>query len=232
MKIEFIDYSDENIFIFVSIILQQRKREANIRRREEERKQKEAEAKRKREQQKTDSQQKQKQPVNRSQNGSGGNEHPKKRQTQNKEEVAVQKVKVNFGDQDNQTRKETSKNQAIEDERRKAEEKLQRRLRRAQEKKQANSAEGVTETEGADAPTPSSPAELGSGKSYGGYDNLHGNILTINVTKVTRKLGIAIDGGANTKQKAVIIRELTVSFSTLGLQTCELPVIKLNITMS
>lgn len=49
------------------------------------------------------------------------------------------------------------------------------------------------------------------GKSFAGYTDLHGEILTITVTKVNKKLGIAIDGGANTKQKAVIIREISVS---------------------
>ena len=126
--------------------------------------------------------------------------------------MGVQKVKVNFGDQEKHTKKEPSRQQVIEEERRKAEEKLQRRLRRAQEKKQANSAEGVMETDGAQAPTPSSPAEQGPGRSYGGYENLEGNILHITVTKVCKKLGVAIDGGANTKQKAVIIREISVSF--------------------
>ena len=51
----------------------------------------------------------------------------------------------------------------------------------------------------------------GEGKSYGGYTDLHGEIVTVTVNKVCKKLGIAIDGGANTKQKAVIIREISVS---------------------
>ena len=50
-----------------------------------------------------------------------------------------------------------------------------------------------------------------TGKSFGGYSNLHGEILTIPVTKVNKKLGMAIDGGANTKQQAVTIRQITVS---------------------
>ena len=49
-----------------------------------------------------------------------------------------------------------------------------------------------------------------TGKSFAGFTDLHGEILTIPVTKVNKKLGIAIDGGANTKQKAVIIREISV----------------------
>lgn len=49
------------------------------------------------------------------------------------------------------------------------------------------------------------------GKSFGGYTNLVGDIVSVTVTKVCKKLGIAIDGGANTKQKAVIIREISVS---------------------
>lgn len=57
---------------------------------------------------------------------------------------------------------------------------------------------------------PSSETEDG-GKSFGGYTGLHGDIVNVTVTKVCKKLGIAIDGGANTKQKAVIIREISVS---------------------
>lgn len=80
-----------------------------------------------------------------------------------------------------------AKAESIENERRKAEEKLQRRLKRAQEKKKS---------------------EL---KSFAGFTELEGDVLHIKVTKVVKKLGIAIDGGANTKQKAVIIREISVS---------------------
>ena len=50
------------------------------------------------------------------------------------------------------------------------------------------------------------------GLSHGGYTDLHGEILTVTVSKVCKKLGIAIDGGANTKQKAVIVREISVRF--------------------
>lgn len=57
----------------------------------------------------------------------------------------------------------------------------------------------------------SSSAAAEGGQSFGGYTNLVGDIVTVTVTKVCRKLGIAIDGGANTKQKAVIIREISVS---------------------
>ena len=55
----------------------------------------------------------------------------------------------------------------------------------------------------------------GGGKSFGGYTDLEGEIVTVAVTKVCKKLGIAIDGGANTKQKAVIIREISVSLNML-----------------
>lgn len=53
--------------------------------------------------------------------------------------------------------------------------------------------------------------QLNTGNSFGGYSNLLGEILTIPVTKVNKKLGMAIDGGANTKQQAVTIRQITVS---------------------
>ena len=60
-------------------------------------------------------------------------------------------------------------------------------------------------------PHPSSDEAEEVGKSFGGYTGLIGDIVTVNVSKVCKKLGIAIDGGANTKQKAVIIREISVS---------------------
>ena len=62
-------------------------------------------------------------------------------------------------------------------------------------------------------------SEKGEGKSYAGYTDLHGEIVTVTVTKVCKKLGIAIDGGANTKQKAVIIREISVSLLDLVCNT-------------
>lgn len=101
-----------------------------------------------------------------------------------------QKIKVNFGEDESGSLKKRkvrkAKADTIENERRKAEEKLQRRLKRAVDKKK-------NET-----------------KSFGGFTDLEGDVLYINVTKVVKKLGIAIDGGANTKQKAVIIREISV----------------------
>ena len=50
------------------------------------------------------------------------------------------------------------------------------------------------------------------GLSHGGYTDLHGEILTVTVSKVNKRLGIGIDGGADNKQKAVIIREIPVRF--------------------
>ena len=52
-----------------------------------------------------------------------------------------------------------------------------------------------------------------AGLLFGGYSNLHGEILTIPVTKVNKKLGMAIDGGANTKQQAITIRQITVRYT-------------------
>ena len=63
--------------------------------------------------------------------------------------------------------------------------------------------------------------ERGEGMSYGGYTDLHGEILSATVSKVCKKLGIAIDGGANTKQKAVIIREISVSTTRVWVGICE-----------
>ena len=37
--------------------------------------------------------------------------------------------------------------------------------------------------------------------------------MTIKVTKVNRKLGLAVDGGSNTRQNGIIIRQITVSES-------------------
>ena len=106
--------------------------------------------------------------------------------------VSVNLQKVNFGDDESESLKtkrkaKKIKEDSVEDERRKAEEKLQRRLKQSQEKNKPG------------------------GISYGGFTDLEGSILHINVTKVVKKLGIAIDGGANTKQKAVLIREISVS---------------------
>ena len=104
-------------------------------------------------------------------------------------------------------RKPQTKEQMVADERRKAEEKLQRRLRKAQQNEETDSAPGPP----ARAQEPPTPANQNLGQSYAGYDNLQGTILNITITKVCKRLGIAIDGGSNTKQKAVIIREISVS---------------------
>ena len=94
-----------------------------------------------------------------------------------------------------------SKAAAVEEERNKAEEMLEKKLR---EKKEAANAGN----------------NLGPSFSYAGYDNLRGELKHVLVTKVVRKLGIAIDGGANTKQKAVIIREISVSIILLIFLLC------------
>ena len=62
-------------------------------------------------------------------------------------------------------------------------------------------------------PRPSAPPPA-TGRSFAGYTTLHGDILTIPVCKVNKKLGMAIDGGANTRQHAVTIRQITVCMST------------------
>lgn len=40
---------------------------------------------------------------------------------------------------------------------------------------------------------------------------VNGKLIKVMVEKVNKKLGLAVDGGANTKQKAVIIRQIVVS---------------------
>ena len=101
-----------------------------------------------------------------------------------------------------QTQPPKSKAAAVEEEHDKAEQMLERKLR---EKKETAAAAKAAEQE------EESSADAGPSFSYTGYDNLHGELKHVQVTKVVRKLGIAIDGGANTKQKAVIIREISVS---------------------
>ena len=98
-----------------------------------------------------------------------------------------------------------SKAVAIEEERDKAEQMLERKLREKKEAaaKAAEQPNGVEEV--------AADENLGPSFSYAGYSNLRGELKHVLVTKVVRKLGIAIDGGANTKQKAVIIREISVS---------------------
>ena len=76
----------------------------------------------------------------------------------------------------------------IEQERRKAEKMLANRLQRHKET--------TKQEEG--------------GISFGGFTGLKGKIIKINVTKVNRKLGIAVDGGANTNQKEIVIRQIIV----------------------
>lgn len=198
---------------------QEKKREENLRRREEEQKQRELEQKRRREEDQKKKQQQQ--PTQLSQYAKQGQI---KRPGFN-----VQHVKVNFGDDEPSTKKSAEKSKArlIEEERQKAEEKLQRRLERKRLALENSKKEAATATRAATEDTDSSPPSSASpppsaspptsasptseGKTFAGYTNLHGEILTITVTKVCKKLGIAIDGGANTKQKAVIIREISVS---------------------
>ena len=81
---------------------------------------------------------------------------------------------------------------------------LERKLR---EKKEAAAAATAKVAEQEQDPS----VDEGPSFSYAGYDNLRGELKHVQVTKVVRKLGITIDGGANTKQKAVIIREISVS---------------------
>ncbi len=48
------------------------------------------------------------------------------------------------------------------------------------------------------------------GMSFSGFTGLKGKIVKVNVTKVNRKLGIAVDGGANTNQREIVIRQIVV----------------------
>ncbi len=120
-------------------------------------------------------------------------------------------------------RRPKSRRNVVDAERQRAEEKLRRRMEREKAKRAAaererasgdGSAErGAMEEQDVGLAAPAAPRP--GGKSYGGYENLYGQFVTITITKVCKRLGIAIDGGANTKQKAVIIREISVSEITL-----------------
>ena len=125
----------------------------------------------------------------------------------------MKKVKVKFGEEENGgKKKQKSREQIIEEERQKAEERLKRRLEREKAKqaqKEANPDDEIAEEKANAGPV---GVVLREGKSFAGYSNLKGQIFRIKITKVCKKLGIAIDGGANTKQKAVIIREISVSW--------------------
>ena len=92
---------------------------------------------------------------------------------------------VTFADQ----RKKDQK--IIENERKLAEEMLKVRLREKKEEEKKKKDEGRF--------------------SFAGYSNLKGQLTKVTITKVNRKLGIAVDGGANTKQKAIIVRQIVVS---------------------
>lgn len=189
---------------------QEKKREENLRKREEERKQRELEQKKKWEQDRRRKQQ----GVPQLRQGA---QHAKQEGDERRPGFNVQRVKVNFGDQEPPAKKpaEKSRAQLIEEERQRAEEKLQRRL----EKKRLAQLNANKETttvatlamEDKSSSPPLAAGAVSQGKDFGDYTNLHGEILTIRVTKICKRLGIAIDGGANTKQKAVIIREISVS---------------------
>ncbi len=154
-------------------------------------------------------------------------EQRKQREGERKAAFNVQQVKVHFGEGEKEEpqviRRPKTKRGMVEADRQKAEEKLRRRMERERARRAAAEAgqggeepstRGAMEEDDIDfaAPPPVRPG----GKSYGGYNNLHGDIVAITITKVVKKLGIAIDGGANTKQKAVIVREISVSGVGLG----------------
>lgn len=137
----------------------------------------------------------------------------------------IQHVKVNFGDGEAQhegTSKPKTRQEYIEVERQKAEEKLKLRMERARKAAEVAKKHNVQLRRPKDE-EPLLPANFpalatdtaqeAEGKSFGGYNDLHGEIRTVTVTKAVRRLGIAIDGGANTRQKAVIIREISVSIA-------------------
>lgn len=137
----------------------------------------------------------------------------RKRKEANAVAIASQQVKVNFGEGDNSLKRKKAKKmkeKTVEEERLKAEQKLERRLKRSQEKEKK-----YGESESHKEEIAKAPFDMKTTKSFGGFTDLLGNIVHVNITKVVKKLGIAIDGGANTKQKAVIIREISVSIHSI-----------------
>ena len=128
---------------------------------------------------------------------------------------------MNFGSETAQVgaaAKPKTKQQLIEEERQLAEEKLKKRIERARKADEVSKKHNVqlrqpkgTAPMTAPAPAVVEAVEEPEGRSFGGYTGLEGDIRTVVITKVVKRLGIAIDGGANTRQKAVIIREISVS---------------------
>ena len=47
--------------------------------------------------------------------------------------------------------------------------------------------------------------------TFGRFSHLFGDILAIEIRKETKRLGIAIEGGADTKLKKIRVRQITVS---------------------
>ena len=58
--------------------------------------------------------------------------------------------------------------------------------------------------------------------SFAGYTNLKGIMTKVTVKKVNKKLGIAVDGGSNTKQKAVIVRQIVVCSQNIVMYESEM----------
>lgn len=197
MKIDKISVVSGNLkkYITYTHCFQEQKREENLRKREEMRKQKELERKLLSDKPQQPSPCLMRDPYL-------AMEKAKKRQeAECMAAVAISsQVREKFGE--GESSQKIKKAMSIEEERLKAEQKLEQRLKRSQEKEKKTEPKHLEEEV---------PVEINATKSFGGFTELQGNIVHVTVTKVVKKLGIAIDGGANTKQKAVIIREMSVS---------------------
>ena len=64
---------------------------------------------------------------------------------------------------------------------------------------------------GLEQEVPLEPRSTRPGKTYAGYTGLFGDIKTILIEKNGMRLGVAVTGGANTKQREVRIKEIVVS---------------------
>ena len=108
------------------------------------------------------------------------------------------------------TQQTTNKNTAIREDRERAEKMLQQRMLMAKQKGTTKSTSSGSK-EGGMSYAKQAGVVGKKGFSYAGYTGLVGDMITITITKVTKRLGIAVNGGNDTKQVAVKIKEIIVS---------------------
>jgi hypothetical protein len=109
-------------------------------------------------------------------------------------EMVVHREKVKFDDSPPVGAK-NPKPRTVSEDRERAEELLNRRIEKSAKKDKPKIVTPIPVNEG--------------GKRYKEFSGLFGDILTIEIKKTTQRLGIAIEGGMNTKLKILKIREVT-----------------------